>query len=265
MGGHVDKQTVGIVSGKGGVGKSTIAVNLTMLSTYSNIINLLVDADTANPSVGLHLGIWQHSYGLQDVLAGKITADEAIVVHPATGIRVIPSSLRYIKEVSMKNLPKVLDSIKTYKCITIDSPPGLSEDVENIMNSCNELVVVTTPDVPSVTSATKIIDLAESNRVPVAGLVVNRILNKRYELHMQEIESTCNTRIIGKIPEDSRVPESIAVKVPLTMYAPKSPASIAINNLAAELFGQRMPHQPTSTDGFFARIVNLFRSLLHSS
>lgn len=258
----MDRQTIGIVSGKGGVGKSTIAVNLSTLLTCSNIDNVLVDADTSNPSVGLHLGIWQHSYGLQDVLAGKIRAEEAIVVHPATGIRVIPSSLRYVKEVSMKNLPRVLDSIKTYKFITIDSPPGLSDDVENIMNSCNELVVITTPDVPSVTSATKIIDLAESNRVPVAGLVVNRILNKRYELHMQEIESMCSTRIIGKIPEDSRVPESIAVKIPLVMYAPKSPASTALNTLATELAGQRMLRQPTSTDGFFARVVNLFRSLL---
>jgi septum site-determining protein MinD len=257
----MDKKTIGIISGKGGVGKSTIAVNLAMLLTYSNVDNLLIDGDTANPSVGLHLGIWQHSYGLQDVLAGKITAEEAIVVHPATGIRVIPSSLRYVKQVSMKNLPKVLAGIKTYKFITVDSPPGLSEDVENIMQSCNELVVVTTPDVPSVTSAMKIIDLAESLRVPVAGLVVNRILNKRYELHLQEIESMCNTRIIGKIPEDTNVPESIAVKIPLAMYAPKSPASIALNSLAAELSGQRMVRMPAIGGEFFKRFVNLFRSL----
>jgi len=257
----MDKKTIGIVSGKGGVGKSTIAVNLATIFTCSEFDNLLIDCDTSNPSIGLHLGIWQHSYGLQDVLAGKITAEEAIIMHPSTGIRVIPSSLRYVKQVSMKKLPKVLDGIKTYKCITVDSPPGLSEDVENIMRSCNELVVVTTPDVPSVTSATKIIDLAESLRVPVAGLVVNRILNKRYELHLQEIESMCNTRIVGKIPEDTNVPESIAVKIPLSMYAPKSPASIAMNNLATELSGQRMVRMPAMRGGFFKRFVNLFKSL----
>jgi septum site-determining protein MinD len=252
---------MGIVSGKGGVGKSTIAVNLAALFTSSEIDNLLIDGDTSNPSVGLHLGVWQHSYGLQDVLAGKIAPEEAIVLHPATGIRLIPSSLRYVKETSMKNLPHMLDKIKVYKFITIDSPPGLSSDVENIMKSCNELVIVTTPDVPSVTSATKIIDLAEDMRIPVAGLVVNRILNKKYELHMKEIESVCNTRIIGKIPEDYRIPESIAVKVPVTAYSPASPASVAIGELASELSGQRM-HKQFYSRGVFARLANFFRKLL---
>jgi len=256
----VDRKVIGVVSGKGGVGKSTIAVNLATLFTASEVDNLLIDGDTSNPSVGLHLGIWQHSYGLQDVLAGKITPEEAIVLHPATGIRVIPSSLRYVKEINMKHLRRVVGEIKTYKFITIDSPPGLSDDVENIMQSCNELVVVTTPDVPSVTSATKIISLAEEFRVPVAGLVVNRILNKRYELHMNEIESMCNTRIIGKIPEDVRVPESIAVKVPVALYAPKSAASVAICQLAYELCGERI--RAPRGGGILSQVVDFFRKLL---
>jgi len=258
----MEKQVIGIISGKGGVGKSTIAVNLSTIFASSEFENLLVDGDTSNPSVGLHLGIWQHSYGLQDVLAGSITPEEAIVLHPATGIRVIPSSLRYVKEASMKNLPKMLGGIKTYKCITIDSPPGISNDVENIMKSCTELVVVTTPDVPSVTSATKIVDLADEYRVPVAGLVVNRILNKRYELHMKEIESMCNTRIIGKIPEDMRVPESIAVKVPVTMYAPRTPASAAFGQLASELCGKRIQQPFYARGDVFSRLLDFFKRLV---
>ena len=258
----MDKQIIGIISGKGGVGKSTIAVNLATLFVASDYNNLLIDCDTSNPSVGLHLGIWQHSYGLQDVLIEKITPEEAIVLHPATGIRVIPSSLSYSKDVSMKNLSKVLKEMKTYNCITLDSPPGLSEEVENIMKACNELVVVTTPDVPSVTSATKIIDLAETNRIPVAGLVVNRILNKKYELHMHEIESLCNTRIIAKIPEDSRVPESIAVKIPVTMYSPRSPASLAIDQLATELCGKRTTQPQYTGVGVFGRFINFVKRIL---
>lgn len=261
----MEKETIGIISGKGGVGKSTIAVNLATLFASSDYDNLLIDGDTSNPSVGLHLGIWQHSYGLQDVLDGKITPEEAIVLHPATGIRVIPSSLRYVKDASMKNLSRVLGSIKAYQCITIDSPPGLSSEVENIMKACSKLIVVTTPDVPSVTSATKIVDLAETHRIPVAGLVVNRIVNKKYELHMQEIESMCNTRIIGRIPEDSRVPESIAVKIPVTLYFPKSPASMAFNNLATEISGKRIRTLRATREGLLGRLINFFRSVLGGS
>jgi MinD-like ATPase involved in chromosome partitioning or flagellar assembly len=126
-------------------------------------------------------------------------------------------------------------------------------------------VVVTTPDIPSVTSATKIIDLAETHRVGVAGLVVNRVLNKKYELHMQEIESLCNTRIIAKIPEDPGVPESIAAKVPITMYYPSSPASLAITQLARELSGKRISQPQYARVGFFGRFLNFVKRVLRRS
>lgn len=255
-----ERHVVGVVSGKGGVGKSTIAVNIATLLTASGVETLLIDGDTSNPSVGLHLGIWQHSYGLQDVLEGRIAPEEAIVLHPATGVRIIPSSIRYVKGVKMGNLSKVVRGIKVYRHVTLDSPPGLNDDVENIIRSCTELLVVTTPDVPSVTSAAKIIDISEELRVPLAGVVVNRIMNRRYELHMSEIESLCNTRIVGKIPEDVRVPESIAAKIPVAIYAPKSPASIALQQLASEVSGVRI--KPIRSGGIFSRLLEFFRSML---
>lgn len=253
------KRVIGVISGKGGVGKSTIAVNLATIYALSEIENLLVDADLGNPTVALHLGLWQHSYGLQDILLRKAKIGDAIILHPASGMRIIPASLKYQKEVSLDNLRKVLDDIETYKMITVDSPPGITADVENIINACTDLVVVTTPDIPSVTSATKIIDMAgDLGGSQVTGIVVNRVLNRRYELHQKEIESTCGCRILGVIPEDQKVPESISTKIPLALYDPLSPASKSLYELSCEVSGEKLQIL-RSRRGIIWRISEFFR------
>ena len=254
------KKIIGVISGKGGVGKSTIAVNLATIYALSEIENLLVDADLGNPTVALHLGLWQHSYGLQDVLLGKAKIGDAIILHPASGMRIIPASLKYQKEVGLQHLKTVLDSIETYKMIMIDSPPGITNDVENIMKSCTDLVVVTTPDIPSVTSATKIIDMVSDLKSgsQVMGVVVNRVLNRRYELHHKEIESMCGCRILGTIPEDQKVPESIATKIPLTLYDSNSQASRSLYELSYEIYGEKL-ERLRFRRGIIGRIVEFFR------
>jgi septum site-determining protein MinD len=256
----MNKRVIGVISGKGGVGKSTIAVNLATIYALSEIENLLVDVDLGNPTVALHLGLWQHSYGLQDILLGKAEIGDAIILHPASGMRIIPASLKYQKEVSLERLKAVLQQIETYKMITIDSPPGITNDVENIMRACTDLVVVTTPDIPSVTSATKIIDMAGDlgGGPKVTGIVINRVLNRRYELHQKEIESMCGCRILGTIPEDQKVPESISIKIPLALYAQNSPASKSLYELSREIYGERIEMVRFRT-GIIRRVIDFFR------
>ena len=255
-----DAKTLGIVSGKGGVGKSTVAINLAYLYTENKVENLLVDCDIFNPSVALHLGMWQHTLGLQDVLLGKAKVPEAIVVHPGSGMRILPSSLKYSRNVSMDDLKDSFKGVDVYDLILMDSPPGLSSDVEGIIKSCTDAVVITTPDVPSATSAVKMISLCNENNVKVAGVVVNRVREKKYELHRREIESMCDARVLCMIPEDESVPASMAMKAPVTQCSPNSAASESLRELAAELYNAPMHLRPQPWD-VFGWLRRFFRRL----
>ncbi|RLG20127.1 hypothetical protein DRN67_00800 [Candidatus Micrarchaeota archaeon] len=229
-----EKRIISILSGKGGVGKTTLSVNLGAIAASNGKEMVLVDGDLGNPSVGLHLGLWGYTAGLQSVLAAKCGLEQVTIVHPATGMRVVPSTLEYSSNVKMSKLKDVLKAA-TYRSFIIDSPPGIASGVEEILSSCNETIVVVTPDIPSVMSAVKIIEIARKKGVKVDGLVLNRVQNKRYEMHEKEIESTCNVPILVSIKEDRAVPESISAKMPAVLYAPKSKASRSFQQLATEL------------------------------
>jgi len=250
---------IGIVSGKGGVGKSMAAVNLATSLTKMGKSCILVDADLSNPSVSLHLGLSYMPIGLQDLLTGKNKVSDAIVIQPTFGLRVIPSSLRYRKEGHMRNLKSVLNSLNAYDFVLVDSPPGITDDVMDIIEACGEVVIMTTPDVPGVTSAAKICSLCAENRTRVTGIVVNRVTNARYELLEREIESMTEKNVLVEIPEDPHVPASISARIPVVLYNADCKAAKSLKQLAYSLGGERMQIAPL---GFLGRITLFFNRLL---
>jgi septum site-determining protein MinD len=254
------KRVIGVISGKGGVGKTTLSVNLGAIAALNGADVVLIDGDIGNPGVGLHLGLWGYSSGLQQVLAGKYTAEQATIIHPATGIRVLPSTLEYERGAKLSNLKNVVKAVAQSLAI-IDSPPGVSSAAEDILSSCTEAIILVTPDIPSVMGAAKIIELAKECNTKVSGLVLNRVQNKKYEMHPREIEHTCEARVLAVIPEDKAVPESISARIPVVMYAPNSPVSIKLHDLASELDLVSERTVRIGSGGFFAGIRAFFRRI----
>ncbi len=256
----MSKRVIGVISGKGGVGKTTLSVNLSAIAALNGADVVLIDGDLGNPGVGLHLGLWGYSAGLQQVLSGKYTAEQATIIHPATGIRVLPSTLEYERGAKLSNLKNVVKATSQSLAI-IDSPPGVSASAEDILSSCTEAIILVTPDIPSVMGAAKIIELAKKCNTKVAGLVLNRVQNKNYEMHPKEIEHTCEARVLAVIPEDKAVPESISARIPVVMYAPNSPVSNKLHDLAGELDLVSERTVRIGGGGFSAGIRAFFRRL----
>lgn len=257
----MEKRIIGILSGKGGVGKSTISINICALAAESRNMVLLVDADINNPCVGLHLGMWHNALGLQDVLNKKAKLEEAIAVHPTTGIRMVPSSIEYGKATKLDSLKQVLNACD-YEHVILDCPPGTNEMTEQIIQACTEILVVVTPDVPSVTSGTKLIEIAKEYKVKILGVVVNRAGNKPFEMHPKEIETITETRICAIIPEDQAIPESIAARIPVVLYRSGSPGSRALGELANIIFNKPLG-VAAHGEGLFSRLRNWFKKNLH--
>ncbi len=228
---------IAVVSGKGGVGKTTFVSNVGAALTEMEKDAIVVDTDLTTSNLGLQLGFYQFPLGLQDVLEGNIGISNAIYTHPS-GLKVIPASisLNYLNKVpNPYRLKSVLSELRG--TVLVDSPPGLRDDALLVLRSSDEIIVVTNPEIPAVTDALKVIKVSREIGKEPLGIVLNRVKHM-YELKQDEIESMCDCPVIGVIPEDHNVKKSLFEKTPVVTYRPYSPASIAYKKIAASLIGQ---------------------------
>jgi len=238
-------QLIALVSGKGGVGKTTVAANLGLALHNMGEEAVVVDGDVKNPNLGLQLGMYEYHTTLQDITGDSKNALDALHIH-STGLRVIPSSLSFSKlDTQLPNLKALFSGIKGY--MIIDSSPGITEDVLSVLRFCDDVTFVTNPELPAVADMMKILEVIKEMHKTVRGIVVNRVGRKRYELSLGEIGSICHLPVIGAVPEDEAVKKSISLKTPVVYSDPLSPAAQELIRIA-----HRVAHKPYSKPSFIS-------------
>lgn len=233
-------RTILVTSGKGGVGKTTVASNLTYNLSQLGEDVIAVDANLTTPNLGLHFGLQLPSKTLHDVLRGKAKLHQATYYHPF-GFRVIPASMsvKDLVGVDIGKLESVLLNL-TGKAdfVIVDSAAGLGREAVSALQATDEIILVTNPDLPSAADALKTTRLARDNNKKVLGIVVNRTRNEWYEMTAQEIEDLVEAPILAQVPEDETVHKSIALKLPLNLCDPHSDAAFELDKLAHSLAGR---------------------------
>ncbi len=250
-----------ITSGKGGVGKTTLTSNLAAALTYFGQNVIALDGNLTTPNLGIHTGMHLTPHSLHDVLRGETRLKDAIYPH-AYGFKVIPSSigLNDLKGVDITKLPEITFSLLgKADYVILDSAAGLGREALSALSASNETIVITNPDVPSVTDALKIIKIAEESNVKVIGAVVNRVKGKKYELSTEQITDILGIPIIAEIPEDKNVPISISEKKPVIDHAPDSPAAVEIKKLAAWMTGKKY-ESPKKSSTMLQKLINWLKS-----
>lgn len=226
------------IAGKGGAGKTTTAINLaTALSAYGRQV-LLVDANIKSPHIALHLGASKVDSTLHDVFLGMKKIRDSAYRH-VSGVQVIPGSLSAEKQeaASSENTRKhLLDLIGAGELIIMDTGND-AVDMQNVLKAADELLIVTTPDLPSVAEALKIIKKAEKKGITVIGAVVNRINGLNSEMNIKNIETMLDKPVIAAIDEDKSVSESLLMRHPVVYLHPNSRASKGFKLLANKLIG----------------------------
>lgn len=254
-----EPDVIGILSGKGGVGKTMLVANLgTALASEFNKKVILVDGNIKTSHLGLHLGIYEElSVTLREVLLNKVPVMYAVFLHPSTGLRLLPAPMK--NSVNLKKMDRIIKELKTaYDPVLVDCAPGLGREAITAAKAIDKALLVTTPDLPAVTDALKTIDLLKKLKKDILGIILNRVRNERYELSIEEIESTCGYDVICEIPETNKIPESIARGLPVVSLYPDSSVSIKLKKLAAWLVGEE--YTPTGFLYTLKSLIGLVKS-----
>lgn len=243
---------IGIVSGKGGVGKTTLTANigLALVKEFRKKV-LVVDGNVTSANLGLHLGFLYPPTTLHDVLDDRVAPAQSVYIQES-GLHVIPSSLSIKRKAYYEKLrDKLYHLVDNYDVILVDGAAGVGAEVKAAMHACDELLIVTTPEVPSIAGAIKVIETAKELQIPIKGIVVNEYKRQKFETSVNEIETTCGVPVLAVIPDEVGIPASIAHRVPIVQYLPKSESSQVFFKLAAQLVNEKYKERTT----FFTRVM----------
>jgi septum site-determining protein MinD len=250
-------RVISIASGKGGVGKTTIAANLGVaLAAYGERV-IVLDADVAMANLELILGMEGKSVTLHDVLSGDARIEDAIYEGPG-GLKVIPAgiSLEGLRKIKMGRLEEALEVlVEEADILLIDAPAGLEKDALAAIAAAHEMILVTTPEVPSISDALKTKIVANRLGVDIIGVVINREQNDKTFLTIDEIETILELPVIAVIPDDAEMSRAAAFGEPIVVKNPKSPTSNAIMQLGADLIGEEFEPLEPDKKGVIAKLL----------
>jgi ATP-binding protein involved in chromosome partitioning len=235
------KSVVAVASGKGGVGKSTVAANLALALKAQGHRTALLDADIYGPSVPIMMGLGQvdpqttefplEKYGLKLMSMGFLVRPDQATIWRG------PMIDKYLRQFLMAIPWTDLDYM------VIDLPPGTGDAQLTLTQAVplSGAVIVTTPQEVSLIDARKGLEMFRQVRVPVLGIVENMSYfigedGKRYEIFRHggghKLAAAAGVPFLGEIPIDPRVAECGDSGEPMVHKYPDSPIAQSYRDLA---------------------------------
>jgi len=239
---------IGIVSGKGGVGKATLTTNLALCLKNLGKRVVTIDCNITTPHLAQYLGAYEYSLSLNDVLRGNATIISASFYHD--GILIIPASQK-IEDLDV-NITRLKDSLKALDeiadIVLLDSAPSLGREALSVLEACEELIFVTIPFLPAINDIIKCKIIAKKLNKKILGIVLNMIKNESHEVRNEEVEFLTGIPVIAQIPFEPDVLNSLSKKIPMLHYRPESGASKECVKLAEKLVGSIQIEEGVKTD-----------------
>jgi MinD-like ATPase involved in chromosome partitioning or flagellar assembly len=235
-----------VASGKGGTGKTSLSVNLSLgLGRFGRRVCLL-DADLGLSNVDVLLGITP-SLTLEHVLFEGVPMEQA-VIPVAPGVDVVPggsgvSRLADLPRRQRAAMAAEFAKLSGYDFVVLDNSPGISRQVLSLCQACPELLVVLNPDPTSITDAYALVKVLSENgmrRSPY--IVINKVNSQDFARNIfdrvrgaMQKYLKLDARYLGFVPKDTHVSAAVARQRPLIELYPTSSAGRAILGLAKTL------------------------------
>jgi len=250
-------KVISLISGKGGVGKTTIATNLAYFLGNLGYETILVDTNLTTPHLGLQLGFLFPPKTLHDALKSEEDISKILYPHPL-GFKFVPGSivLEDLADTDINKLAGVISTLaENSDFVLLDAAPGFGREATSTLTATESVLVVTTPEMPSVVDALKSKKLAEDLGKIVLGVVVNRVKKHPMEMKKYEIEEMLECPVIAEVPEEKNIIKSTVSKAPLVHLFPNSRFSLEIQKIV-EIVTEGEYQTPR---GFFYRFLGWLR------
>ncbi len=233
------RRIIGIVSGKGGAGKTTLTVNLGAALAARGRKVIIIDCNITTSHLGAYLGMYYCPVTINQVLKGDAEINDILYDHHS-GMKVVPASLNLedIKGIDFTRLREVIRKLSDDSIILLDSAPGLGREAAIAIRASDEILYITTPYIPSVLDVMKCKKIASETGASHIGLVLNMVTGEKYELAKKDVEQLSGLRVISEVPMDKNVHKSLAANTISVQHFPSSKSSRAFKKLAAFLINE---------------------------
>ncbi len=240
------KRVITITSGKGGVGKTNISVNLAVQLAKEGARTCVFDADLGLANINILLGI-SPEYNLEDVISGeKQLAD--ILIHDPSGIDIIPggTGVEQLAAMPVENLSGLIETfscLEGYDFLFFDTSAGISRDVISFCMASKEVVLVVIPEPTSLTDGYSLLKVLSLNGYRESvKVVINQAKNTRFaQVVFNKFNETVKKYLpleisyAGCLPADDVVAEAVARQRPFVTLYPSARATKGIAQLARVL------------------------------
>lgn len=239
-----DARFICVSSGKGGVGKSNITLNLSIKLASMGKKVLIVDADLGLSNIEVLLGIMP-SYNLSHILNNLVSVEDIIM--SAYGVDIISGGsgvldVTNLSDESLQNLIHAFQSLnEMYDYIFIDTGAGIDRSVMSFISASQEVIIVVSPDPTSITDAYALIKNARFDDKQVF-IVINMSENVAEGKNVyNKLEVACKNFLglkvdnLGVIPHDFNVVRAVRSQVPFITEFSFSIAAKSVSNIANNL------------------------------
>ncbi|MBQ7656410.1 MAG: P-loop NTPase [Clostridia bacterium] len=252
-----------IMSGKGGVGKSTLSVSLAEFYARTGKTVVLLDGDIGQRCADLMLNVQDRVvYDLGDVADKTCKLEEALLPHPVLptlSLLAAPQILT-VSDVKRKAMDKIITQLSERSDILLlDAPAGIGKGLKNLLGTTAEPVVVVTPDDVCIRDAERLSALLSQMEEPRPSLVLNRVrpmwVRRRLIPSPEQIAQTLDMPLLGVIPESTKIYRALLRHETALDCGDKKVAN-AIEVIAARMLGADAPlpeYAPSAVLRFFNR------------
>jgi flagellar biosynthesis protein FlhG len=253
-------RVIAVTSGKGGVGKSNVVVNLGLALARRGLNVLLIDADLGLGNLDILLGLTPQ-LTIQDALASQLRLDEVILEGPG-GLKILPASSGIAEMAMLDEFQKLflLNEMDHYTeevdVVLIDTGAGISPNVLFFNIGAQERILVVNNQPPAIADAYALIKILVSQHGETSfKLLVNGLTHPReaelvYRTLLRVAERFLDREItldyLGFVPYDQALPKAVLRQQPVMALYPQSPASKSFVMIAQTLWETKP--QP-ATDG----------------